>query len=280
MRLRLTKTHRSTMRLLLINPNSTESMTSAAAARISSYLDAAYPGKARDNFEVSLFTGPPDAPAQIDGEEASRESAAKCLPLLCQRATPSSRKYFDTFDGVLVACFSDHPLVHDLVRESEHVTPVAGIFHASITVCLARPAAPFSIITSNDEWVELLDSAAARMLGSTPPFANSPAPFKGTIASSLPVLDLHNPRNLRAIARRIYDQNVLRLRTHTVILGCAGFSGLEAPLRQEITELARQDDPNTPLQLTLVDSVVSGFETLASMCRLARDAKATDGHTS
>ncbi|CAR23811.1 Dcg1p [Lachancea thermotolerans CBS 6340] len=264
------RTPPATMRILLVNPNSTEAMTQAAGARVQAYLASAY-GAAAASLNVSLFTAPPDAPRMIDGEDASRESAAKCLPLLCRRAEPDALQYFDTFDGVLIACFSDHPLVHMLQQRAERATQVTCIFHASLTACLARAGARFSIITSNDEWVALLDAAAARLLGAEPPFASSKAPFKGTVASSVPVLDLHDPANLHAIAKRIYEENVVRLDTSTVILGCAGFSGMEAALSQEITKIAAQRDPGRTLHVTLVDSVISGVETLALMCRLRQD---------
>ncbi|SCV02868.1 LANO_0G00738g1_1 [Lachancea nothofagi CBS 11611] len=256
------------MHLLLVNPNSTESMTQAAGQQVEAYLNKAYPGNFRD-IEVSLFTGPPDAPPEIDGEKTSYESARKCLPLLCERTLDTQRKqYFDTFDGVLVACFSDHPLVHQLLAKTESSTPVTGIFHASMTTCLSRPGAAFSIITSNDEWVELLDAGAEKLLGAPRPYAGSCCSFKGTIASSLPVLDLHNPKNLHAIAKRIYQENVRRLNTTTVILGCAGFSGMEQPLQQEIRNIALEHDSSSQLNVTLLDSVVCGIETLALMCRL------------
>ncbi|SCU98822.1 LAME_0G00694g1_1 [Lachancea meyersii CBS 8951] len=259
------------MHLLLVNPNSTKSMTEAAAKQVEHHLNQVYPGSHR-NIKISLFTGPPDAPPEIDGEETSLESTRKCLPLLCERrpaaATADNLQYFDTFDGVLVACFSDHPLVCELLAKTERSTPVTGIFHASVTVCLSRPGSQFSIITSNDEWVDLLDAGAERLLGASRPYATSSCPFKGTVASSVPVLDLHNPQNLHAIAKRIYQENVQRLRTSTIILGCAGFSGMETPLKDEIRKIALQEDPSNQLHVTLVDSVICGIETLALMCRL------------
>ncbi|CEP64280.1 Dcg1p LALA0_S11e00540g [Lachancea lanzarotensis] len=259
------------MHLLIVNPNSTQSMTDAAVAQIESYLNKVYPAVHRD-IEIAQFTGPPDAPPEIDGEETSRDSTRKCLPLLCKRTTDTDgkdRQYFDTFDGVLVACFSDHPLVHELQAKTERATPVTGIFHAAMTTCLSRPGIPFSIITSNDEWVDLLDAAAERLLGATRPFSLSKSPFRGTVASSVPVLDLHNPENLDAIAKRIYQENIDRLHTSTIILGCAGFSGMEQLLEQHIRKIALQENPNAiPPHVTLVDSVLCGVETLTSMCRL------------
>ncbi|SCU95498.1 LAFA_0G00716g1_1 [Lachancea sp. 'fantastica'] len=261
------------MHLLVVNPNSTQAMTDAAAAQIEKYLDKVYPGTAGRDIDISLFTGPPDAPPEIDGEESSIESTRKCLPILCKRQSGTTneqkRQYFDTFDGVLVACFSDHPLVHELQARTDHATPVTGIFHAAMTVCLSQPGSAFSIITSNDEWVQLLDAGAERLLGAPRPFASSKAPFKGTIASSIPVLDLHNPKNLHAISKRIYQENIHRLHTSTIILGCAGFSGMEELLKKHIHKIAAEENPDaSPPHVTLVDSVLCGVETLALMCRL------------
>ncbi|SCW03002.1 LAFE_0G00782g1_1 [Lachancea fermentati] len=281
---------RTGMRLLIVNPNSTQAMTDAVRDRVQLYLQHAYRyagdddgSPAGDKATVGdtptcvYFTAPADAPPQIDGEKTSRESCEKCLPLLCARQA-NRRAYFDTFDGVLIACFSDHPLVAALRARSEHGTPVVGIFHAAMLECVAAGEA-FSVITSNDEWVALLDAAVARLLGCGAPTwpgkdgaggaagaaGAGLALWRGTVASGVPVLDLHDERNFQEIAGRVRRENVARRGSRVVVLGCAGFSGMERAF-------ARAMPPEQPVRF--VDSVVAGLEMLAGRCRLRADYRA------
>lgn len=240
------------MHLLVVNPNSTRSMTDALRANVPEYFK-------EQGVTFTYFTGPASAPPQIDGPESSRESTDACLPPLTEHDAASGLPYFDTFDGVLIACFSNHPLVHELQSRSVAATPVLGIFHASIQYALSINR-PFSIITSNKEWVTLLDSAVDSILG-----GGRPVIWKGTVSSNVQVLDLHDPKLFDAIVKRIRSENVQALRSEVIILGCAGFSGLEGKFQSRFK--AEEG------VFQFVDSVVIGLELLASTCRFNAEYK-------
>lgn len=102
--------------ILLINPNSTASMTAACLGSIADTLPP--------HVTVHGFTAPPTAPAAIEGRADAVLSAADCFRALAPLARAQR------FDAFLVACFSAHPLV-PMLRE-EFAQPAAGIMEAAL----------------------------------------------------------------------------------------------------------------------------------------------------
>jgi Asp/Glu/hydantoin racemase len=118
--------------ILLINPNSTPSMTEACLRSIAGTLPP--------HVTVHGFTAPPTAPTAIEGRADAVLSSADCFralhPILTGTGTctdpdpdPSSQAQ-PRFDAFLVACFSAHPLV-PMLRE-EFTQPCVGIMEASL----------------------------------------------------------------------------------------------------------------------------------------------------
>lgn len=107
-------------KILVLNPNSSAAMTHGLRSAIEdSILDLGYA------TEVHAYTAPsPAAPASIDDAADIAQSAAAVLadPLLRgPHPDPSSgdsrgNAWADDYDGILVACFSVHPLVRELLR--------------------------------------------------------------------------------------------------------------------------------------------------------------------
>lgn len=102
------------IKILLINPNGTSSMTNACLRS----LEATLP----PYCTVSGFTSPHPGPSAIEGHLDGVLSAAAAI-----RAVVPIAKGFDAF---LVACFSAHPLINALREELEG--PVIGIMEASL----------------------------------------------------------------------------------------------------------------------------------------------------
>lgn len=227
--------------LLVINPNSSRSMTEEIARSI-----AAVESFRAFAFRATYLTGPAGAPAQIDGEETSRQSSEACLPLLLDSR---SEYHFQRFDGILVACFSDHPLVEALTGVAG-APPVIGLLNTSVSFVSLLGAGAFSVITSNREWVEILD-ASVRAKFVTGQVRDNGL-WKGTVSSNLQVLELHSEDNFGQIVEVIGRENVQRLGSRYVILGCAGFSGLQYKLHKIFPEVV------------FIDPVVLGFQTLLS----------------
>ncbi|CAI4065648.1 hypothetical protein SUVZ_09G1870 [Saccharomyces uvarum] len=240
--------------VLVINPNSSKSMT----ASLQEAIEKTFP---RKSYNISYFTGPNTSPPQIDGLETSVQSMEACLPLLV--ADKGSKYYYQKFDGVLIACFSDHPLVtkiKDVAAVEKFDTVVVGLLDSSIQYCNLI-GKKFSIITSNKEWIPILnDSVESKFLTGNTINRNL---WKGTVSSDLQVLELHSPENFQQIADVIGRENIEKLDSEIVILGCAGFSGLQI-------KLAKQFEKDGILFL---DTIETGLEILITMIKFIKSQK-------
>lgn len=181
------------MRLLFVNPNSTESMTAtiAAAARL-----AAPPGVeivARTNR-----TGPPAIQGVADG--------AAALPGLVAEITAA-----DAPDAVVIACFDDTGLAE---ARGFVACPVLGIGQAAYlaAVLLGRR---FSVVTTLAVSVPILEANLAAY-----GLASACARVR---ASGVPVLEVESAAEAIAAeaARAVAEDEV-----EAIVLGCAGMAGL------------------------------------------------------
>lgn len=102
------------IRILLINPNSTRSMTDRCLESISNTLPL--------NVTVYGFTPSRPAPTAIESQTDAIMSTATCTKAIVSIASK--------YDAFLVACFSHHPLIAAL-RE-QLMQPVIGIMEASL----------------------------------------------------------------------------------------------------------------------------------------------------
>jgi len=102
------------IRILLVNPNATEFMTTAMMKGIEAKLP--------DNVTVYGMTSPEPAPLAIEGHLDAVFSAAAAARAIIPIA--------GNYDAVLVACFSDHPLTKALREELDQ--PVIGIMEAAL----------------------------------------------------------------------------------------------------------------------------------------------------
>ena len=71
------------------------------------------------------------------------------------------------YDGFLVGCYSQHPMVPWLKEKVAGNKMVTGIFEASVAASLQmiRPQEKFGIVSTGKVWEELLTEAVAAMLG-------------------------------------------------------------------------------------------------------------------
>lgn len=229
--------------ILVINPNSSQSITQNLMHLLEPPQD----------FTYKFFTGPSSspsgilgdstsvAPAQIDSYTTGITSAAACLPLILP--------IIANHDAFLVACYSDHPLVH-MLREHTGTKPVLGIFHASVVHSLAQ-GRKFAIVTTAKVWEKLLDDAVLAMLGSLYTYA-------GTYSTGMGVLELHQlpteqvNERLAQSAKKAVEQGGAK----AIVLGCAGLSGLDAAIRQACGP-----------DIVIIDSVIAGTEILVGLVR-------------
>ncbi|WP_238367271.1 aspartate/glutamate racemase family protein [Mesobacterium pallidum] len=180
------------MAVVLINPNSTEAMTTSALAA----ARAASPGIAFEGWTSRL--GPPAIEGAEDGEAA--------IPPLLDLVRKASD---EGAEAIIIACFDDTGL--DAARAMA-ACPVVGIGEASYIMAGLMPgqaavittvAAALPVITGN-----IAAQGHAHRVGEV-------------IAANVPVLTLeHDPE----AAAREFTKATERLQTapSTIILGCAG----------------------------------------------------------
>ena len=192
------------MRLLLVNPNTTESMTEKAAI--------AARAVARPDTEI-IATNPLDGPASIQGFY----DVAMCLPGLLGEISR-----FDDIDGVIIACFDDTGL--DAARCAVDV-PVVGIgeaaFHAASML-----SCRFSVVTTLSRSVPGIEANLVRYGLMTR--------CTGVRASDIPVLDLEGVDNqtyekLSGEVRAAIEED----HAEAIVLGCAGMADLTKRLSVE-----------------------------------------------
>lgn len=192
------------MRILVINPNTTPSMTDkiAEAAR-----RAARPGS-----EI-LAVNPADGPESIEGFY----DEAFSVPGVISQITEHRQA-----DAVVIACFDDTGL--DAARCITSV-PVIGIGEAAFHTA-SFLANKFSVITTLGRSVPAIEHNL-RKYG----LANRCAKVR---ASEIPVLDLeeNGPEVRRRIAREIESAKA-EDGAEAIVLGCAGMTDLAEALARE-----------------------------------------------
>ncbi|CCG81735.1 Uncharacterized protein C1F7.10 [Taphrina deformans PYCC 5710] len=226
------------MKILFINPNSTEHMTDACVAMISKNLPA--------DVEVEGFTGPRTGPSAIESFSDAVLCCSVNLPLILQRQAE--------YDAFLVGCFSHHPLTQVLREELSQ--PVIGIMEAALNAakCLGSK---IGIITTGDRAVYMQDDAV-RHYGLEGSYAGSESCRLGVLEleskSVAEVEDIMCGAAMRLVAEKGAD---------VLTLGCAGMTNIRPKVEARI-------GPDVPV----IDGVEHGIHQLISLVRLgARTSK-------
>ncbi len=194
------------MRLHVINPNSTQSMTDKIGACARS---VASPGT-----EI-VATHPASGPASIEGQYDEAMSIAGLLAEVEKGERAGA-------DGFVIACFDDVGL--GACREIA-AGPVLGICEAAMHAA-SMIATGFSVVTTLDRTVPLIEDLALRY--------GMERRCRRVRAADIPVLALEEPggnarqKLLEEITRAIRED-----RCEAVILGCAGMADLTAWLTEE-----------------------------------------------
>ncbi|PYI03970.1 carbon-nitrogen hydrolase [Aspergillus sclerotiicarbonarius CBS 121057] len=226
-----------TLRILLINPNSTQSMTTNCIALINPTLPP--------DVEVHGFTAPLPAPSAIEGVLDSVLSAATTLRAVLPLA--------DQYDAFLVACFSDHPLIRALREELP--APVIGIMEASLFAARTVGNRFGVVVTSSRS--QIIHADAIRQAGLEGFCA-------GVEACGLGVLELDNEAGKDVVGAMCGAAETLVAKgADTVILGCAGMVRLKGAVEKAVGP-----------DVQVIDGVVAGVHHLVSLVRMgARTAK-------
>lgn len=218
--------------ILLVNPNSTRSMTEACLRSLRDYLP--------EHCTVTGFTAPYPAPSAIEGHSDAVLSAEACLRALA----PLAEKY----DAFLVACYSKHPLV-DALRE-EVYAPVIGIMEASLYASRMLGGRFGIISTSVRSKLTQEDAVRAYELG---------AFYVGSEATELGVLELGTQPREKVLAK-VADatMRLVMKGADCICLGCAGMTDMKEKV---VETVALRDGVN------VVDGVIVGVEMLIALVR-------------
>jgi allantoin racemase len=194
------------MRLHVINPNSTRSMTDKIGACARS---VASPGT-----EI-VTTNPTSAPASIEGQYDEAMSLAGLLEEVRKGEQAGA-------DGFVIACFDDVGL--GACREIA-TGPVLGICEAAMHAA-SMIATGFSVVTTLDRSVPLIEDLAVRY--------GMERRCRRVRAADIPVLALEEPgSNARQKLLDEVTRAIREDRCEAVILGCAGMADLTAWLTEE-----------------------------------------------
>ncbi|WP_020559482.1 aspartate/glutamate racemase family protein [Thiofilum flexile] len=195
------------MRIAVINPNSTASMT----AKIGRVAQAA----ARSDTEI-LALNPPDSPASIEGYYDEAMSLAPLLRTLQQQQDTGK------VDAFVIACFDDTGL--DAAR-CLTTAPVIGIGEAAYHMA-SLVANKFSVVTTLPRSIPALEHNLTRY-GLISRCAR-------VRAASVPVLELERAGSDAGLRIRAEIEAALREdQAEAIVLGCAGMADLADQLSAE-----------------------------------------------
>jgi allantoin racemase len=187
------------MKILVINPNTTEAMTREIELQARRY--------AGPDSEVEAIS-PRWGPASIEGHLEDELAAVAMLEAVAERA--------GDYDGVIIACYGDPGLY--AARELSPV-PVVGIAEASMLMaCMV--AHRFSVVTVLPRIRPLIEDVVARY--------GLSARCASVRATALAVLDIERDpdaaeREITAQAREAIAQDG----AEAICLGCAGMGPLD-----------------------------------------------------
>ncbi|PNS19679.1 Protein pim1 [Sphaceloma murrayae] len=219
------------IKILLINPNATKSMTEACIDMVATTLPP--------DVSVTGFTAPEPAPSAIEGNFDGVMSAAAAMRALIPIASE--------YDAFLVSCYSDHPLTR-MIRE-EFKQPVIGIMEASL----------FAARTLGGRLGLVATGARSKVMGEDGIKYYGMEPFSaGVEHCGLGVLELeHKPEEeifgiMVGTAKRLVERGA-----DVLTLGCAGMTKLKPVVEEAV-------GPGVPV----VDGVLAGVHHLIGIVRL------------
>lgn len=189
------------MRILIINPNTTASMTEAIGSAAA---------KAASAGTTILAVNPDNGPASIQGAEDGEAALPGLYDVFDRYVTGK-----DGFDAVIIACFDDTGL--DELRARSQV-PVTGIGEAAYRLA-AETAAPFSVVTTLPVSIPVLEQNIKAY--------GLAARCARVRASEIPVLELERypQQSLARIGSEIADA-ITTDQCRSIVLGCAGMADM------------------------------------------------------
>jgi Asp/Glu/hydantoin racemase len=222
----------SSKKLLCIIPISTTGITRS--------LRAIYPSTSQVQLEFIDGSGLESCPPCIENHEQAVLSSVATLPRVIELLATHQ------FDGILVCCFSDHPLVYALRQRTS--TPVTSIFQAALEMAVSPRETVnerFGIVTTTAAWEPVLQKSVQEL--------GYGAHCVGVRATQLGVLKLESLPECHVVETfRQSTQELLDAGATSIILGCAGMANLQSTIQAVL-----------PPQVCVIDGVEAGIVILA-----------------
>lgn len=192
------------------------------------------------------------APASINDDDGIQSSTACVLYDL----SVSTKGFLETFDAVLVACYSVHSLVPQL--QKQYNVSVLGIFEASVLTALSitKESEQWGIVTTGHFWEQHLSDGVKAFLGQGP--AEQNRRFAGVFSSGLTAGDFHTV-SPEQVKEKLRDATLRLLKSGNVscvVMGCGGMAGLEDIIRGAAEELNGSEAAKA---LYIIDGVQAGI---------------------
>ncbi|RMZ91924.1 hypothetical protein DV736_g822, partial [Chaetothyriales sp. CBS 134916] len=251
---------RQNLRILVLNPNSSTTMTDGMAKAI-------HQMSLPDSVEIYTYTAPQhSAPGSInDQEDINRSTQAVLDDPKIEEELQS-----DKYDAVLVACFSVHSLISKLTKYG-HLA-VTGIFEASILTSLSLMSASddagnWGIVTTGKFWEEHLSGGVKNFLGQEKRGVNNK--FAGVFSSGLTAGDFHTvpPEQVKEKLKEATQKLLSAGQVSVVVMGCGGMAGLEDIIRSTAVEMYGKANGDL---VYIIDGVKAGVMQLEQMIRSKR----------
>ena len=196
------------MKVLIINPN-----TSGEFTRKIDQIAQKYASSATEIVTKNPSSGPRSIESVYD-ELLSATPTLEC-----------ALSHLDDVDGIVIACYSDHPTIYALREITE--LPVLGIAEASMyQACML--GYQFSVVTTNEAWEPLLWDAV-KHYGLDERCAS-------VRSTGMAVLELEHAdegttrQKILESAKIAIEQD----QAEVICLGCAGMAGLDKELEEEL----------------------------------------------
>ncbi|KAI0479991.1 hydantoin racemase [Xylaria cf. heliscus] len=246
-------------KILLLNPNSSSSMTDGMKTVINNV-------NLPHSTEVYTYTAPPGSPASInDGADIKASTDA----VLADLDNVKTQQY----DGIVVACFSVHPLVSELQSRSRRGNvAVTGIFEASVlaAISLLHPGQKWGVVTTGKFWESHLSDGVGAFLG-VKTAQDGNARFAGVESTGLNASDFHHGVDPAVVRQKLKSATKRLLgagNVAVVVMGCAGMAGLEEIIREAASE--EYGDEFAYETLHVIDGVRAGIMQVDHMIRHQR----------
>ncbi len=195
------------MKIFVINPNTSESMTDHIRRELEEIK--------RSDTELTVVN-PEHGPVSIESAYDEALAGPPTLELV-RKANEEG------YDAIVVACFSDPSL--DAAKEVSDV-PVIGIEEATLHIA-AMLGHKFSIMTSLSSRIPTRD-IHVRLHGLESAFASAPA-------LNMPVLEMDaNPEKAKARILELARKAVQEDGAEVIVLGCAGLAGYAEDIEREL----------------------------------------------